>query len=117
MVGFSKKRPVIITIFSIIGWIIVVLNFLIAFSPSVKKINALYPALYSMVMCLLFISLVGIWYMKRWGVELFVVSFFARDILSVIMNDYSAIGVISFVISVIIIIVLLFFYKSMDRNL
>jgi hypothetical protein len=116
MVGFSKKRPVVVTIFSIIGWIMVILNFLIAFSPSIKKINEFYPALFSLVMCLQFISLVGIWYMKRWGVELFVVSFFAKDILSVIMNDFSVTS-LSFIISVILIVVLLFFYKGMDRNL
>ena len=78
MVGFSRKRPLVVTIFGIIGWIMVILNFLIAFSPSIKKINEFYPALFSLVMCLQFISLVGIWYMKRWGVELFVVSFFAK---------------------------------------
>jgi hypothetical protein len=116
MVGYSKKRPVVVTIFSIIGWVMVILNFLIAFSPSIKKINEFYPALFSLVMCLQFISLVGIWYMKRWGVELFVVSFFAKDILSVIMNDFSAASS-SFIISVILIVVLLFFYKGMDRNL
>jgi hypothetical protein len=117
MVGFSKKRPVIVSIFSIIGWIFVILNFLIAFSPSIKKISEFYPALYSLAMCLQFISLVGIWYMKRWGVELFVVSFFVKDILSVIMNDYGGMGMASFVVSIFITIVLLFFYRKMDKNL
>jgi len=67
-------------------------------------------------MCLQFISLVGIWYMKRWGVELFVVSFFAKDILSICMDDFSF-GGLSFIISVILIIVLLFYYRNMDKNL
>src|SRR3984957_10436312 len=117
MVGYSRKRPVTVSIISIKGWIVVILNFLNAFSPSIKKISEFYPALYSLAMCLQFISLVGIWYMKQWGVELFVVSFFTKDMLSVIMNDYGAMGMASFVISILIIIVLLFFYRRMDMNL
>ena len=116
MVGFSKKRPLVVTIFSIIGWVMVILNFLIAFSPAIKKINEFYPALFSLVMCLQFISMVGVWYMKRWGLELFVASFFAKDILSVCMDDFSFASA-TFGISVILIIVLLFYYRSMDRNL
>ena len=120
MVGYSTKRPVIISIFSVLGWIMVILNFLIAFSPSIKKIGELYPAGYSLIMCFQFIAFVGIWYMKRWGLELFIASFFAKDILSVLMGDFSNPGgmfLFSFVLSVIIIVILLFFYKRMDVNL
>jgi hypothetical protein len=94
----------------------VVLNFLDAFSPSVKKLGQLYPALYSLVMCLQFISFVGIWYMKRWGVELFIASFFAETILFVFMNTINYTG-FTFILSVVFIIVLLFFYRKMDVNL
>ena|ERR1700722_16411480 len=117
MVGYSRKRPVTVSIISIKGWIVVILNFLIAFSPSIKKISEFYPALYSLTMCLQFISLVGIWYMKQWGAELFVVSFFTKDILSVIMDDYSTIAIYSFVWSILVILRLLFYYRSMDKNL
>jgi hypothetical protein len=116
MVGFARKRPLIITIICIFGWLMVVLNFLDAFSPAVKKIGQFYPALYSLVMCLQFIALVGIWYMKRWGVELFIASFFCKAILFVFMNtfDYNS---LTFIMSVIFIITLLFFYRKMDVNL
>lgn len=120
MVGYNTKRPVIITILCVIGWIMVILNFMVAFSPSVKKIGEFYPALYSLVMCLAFIAFVGIWYMKRWGVELFIASFFAKDILSVLMGDFAKPGGMfmgSLVISVLIILILLFYYRRMDLNL
>lgn len=112
----AKKRPVIIIILCIIGWIMVVLNFMEAFSPAVKKIGQLYPALYSLVVCFQFIAFVGIWYMKRWGVELFIITVFTKAILFVFMNTFSFTG-IGFILSVIMMVTLLFFYRGMDRNL
>ena len=114
--AYLKKRPVLIIILCSIGWLMVVLNFMDAFSPAVKKLGQFYPALYSLVTCLQFIAFVGIWYMKRWGVELFVASFFAELILFLIMNTLSYTG-LTFILSVIFIIVLLFYYLRMDRNL
>lgn len=114
--AYAKKRPVLILILCIIGWIMVVLNFIDAFSPSVKKLGQFYPALYSLVMCLQFIAFVGIWYMKRWGVELFIASFFLKLVLFVFMNTLSF-SSITFVLSVIFIIVLLIYYRKMDVNL
>jgi len=98
----------------------VILNFMIAFSPSVKKIGEFYPALYSLIMCLEFIAFVGIWYMKRWGTELFIFSFFCKMALSVLMDDFNQGGLIfwmSLVISIQIIIITLVFYHRMDLNL
>lgn len=116
MVGIKTKRPRIISIISIIGWIMVVLSFVYAFSPAIKKIGEFYPALYSFVVCLQFISFVGIWYMKKWGVHLFVVSFFCKNILLVFMNSFTA-GDVTFLIGIIFMIILLFYYKRMDINL
>ncbi|HXB12134.1 MAG TPA: hypothetical protein VNZ45_09130 [Bacteroidia bacterium] len=116
MVGYIKKRPLVITILCIIGWIMVIFNFLDAFSPSVKKLGQFYPALYSLLMCLQFIAFVGIWYMKRWGIELFIVSFFGKSALFLFMNTLSYTS-FTFIISAIFIILLLFFYRKMDVNL
>jgi len=116
MVGIKTKRPRIVSIISVIGWIMVVLSFVYAFSPAVKKIGEFYPALYSFVVCLQFISFVGIWYMKKWGVHLLVVSFFCKNILLVFMNSFSY-GDFTFLVSAIFIITLLFFYRRMDVNL
>jgi hypothetical protein len=116
MVGSKRKRPIIISIVSIIGWIMVVLSFVYAFSPTIKKIGEFYPALYSFVVCLQFISFVGVWYMKKWGVHLLVASFFCKNILLVFMNSFSF-GDITFLLQAIFIIILLFYYKRMDINL
>ncbi|HTB07731.1 MAG TPA: hypothetical protein VK806_12335 [Bacteroidia bacterium] len=116
MVGFSVKRPKVVSILCIIGWIMVVFSFLNAFSPAVKKLGQFYPAIYSLVMCLQFIAFVGIWYMKRWGLELFILSFFGKAVLLLFMNDFSY-GDLTFLLSAIFIIILVFFYKKMDMNL
>lgn len=116
MVGIKVKRPLIVSIVCIIGWLMVIASFIYAFSPTVKKIGEFYPAVYSFVVCLQFISLVGIWYMKKWGLHLFVASFFLKDILLVVMNTFTY-GDLTFVLSVIFIILLLFYYKRMDINL
>jgi hypothetical protein len=116
MVGIKTKRPLIVSIISIIGWIMVVLSFVYAFSPNVKKIGEFYPALYSFVVCLQFISFVGIWYMKKWGVHLLVIAFFSKNILLVFMNSFTYAD-ITFLISAIFLIILLFFYRKMDINL
>jgi hypothetical protein len=116
MVGIKTKRPVIVSIVCIIGWVMVLLSFVYAFSPSIKKIGEFYPALYSFVVCLQFISFVGTWYMKKWGLHLLVASFFCKDILLVFMNTFTF-GDITFVIEIIFIIILLFYYKRMDINL
>jgi hypothetical protein len=94
----------------------VILNFLDAFSPAVKKLGQFYPALYSLIMCLQFISFVGIWYLKRWGVELFIASFFGKAALFVFMNTlhYDS---LTFILSVLFIVLLLFYYRKMDVNL
>ena len=116
MVGIKVKRPVIVSIVCIIGWIMVLLSFVYAFSPDIKKIGEFYPALYSFVVCLQFISLVGIWYMKKWGLHLLVVSFFCKNIILVFMNTFTF-GDITFLLEIIFIIILLFYYKRMDINL
>jgi hypothetical protein len=111
-----RKRPLLITIICIIGWLMVVLTFLDAFSPAIKKLGQFYPALYSLVTCLQFISFVGIWYMKRWGVELFIASFFAKMILFVFMGNISYTS-ITFILSAAFVILLMIYYRKMDVNL
>jgi len=123
MVGIKSKRPVIVSIMCIIGWIMVVFSFIYAFSPTVKKIGDFYPPLYSLVICLEFISCVGMWYMKKWGVHLFILAFSGKETLLLLMNDFSNTGlslvfsVFFILLSLILIIVMLCYYRRMDINL
>jgi membrane protease YdiL (CAAX protease family) len=114
MQGAAIKRPVLITIVCILGFVWIVFSFPGVFSPSLKKLGDWYPALFGILVATSFISYIGLWHMKRWGVRLFIVSFFIKEILLVMINDVSFAGV---VFSVFFICSILPFYKRMDINL
>ncbi len=92
------------------------MSFVYAFSPNVKKIGEFFPALYSFIVCLQFISFVGIWYMKKWGIHMLIAAYFAKNILLVFMNSFTPAD-LTFLVSAIFIIILMFYYKRMDINL
>lgn len=109
-----RKRPGILTAICIIGYIWIVVTFPGMFSPAVKKTGAWYPALYGIFVAMNFISFIGIWHMKRWGVNLFIATFFLKQVVNILADDVSYVGI---GLSVIFIIIFLFFYRRMDVNL
>jgi hypothetical protein len=84
------------------------------FSPSVKKLGDWYPALFGLIVAVSFISYIGVWHMKRWGVSLFIISFFVKEIILILINDINYVGI---VFSSLFIVIMVFFYKRMDVNL
>ncbi len=109
-----RKRPLLITIICIIGFIWIVFSLPAVFSPSVKKLGDWYPALFGLIVASSFIAYIGVWNMKRWGCSLFIITFFIKEILLVLINDINYVGI---VVSVFIISVMVAFYKRMDMNL
>ena len=114
MESITRKRPVLLTIVCVLGFIWIVFSFPGVFAPSLKKMGDWYPAIFGILVAASFISYIGLWYMKRWGVQLFVISFFVKEVLSVLINDISYVGI---VFSVAFISSMLPFYKRMDVNL
>ncbi|HEY0030235.1 MAG TPA: hypothetical protein VGC65_05710 [Bacteroidia bacterium] len=110
----SVKRPVLLKIVCIIGFIWIIFSFPAVFSPSIKKMGDWYPALFGLIVAASFISYIGVWHMKRWGVQLFVVTFFIKETLLVLVNDLSYVGV---VLSALFIVSMLAYYRRMDLNL
>ena len=111
------KRPTIISVVCILGfiWMIFVLPGM--FSPTVKKIGDFVPMVYGLVLAFSFISLIGIWHMKRWGVEMYILVFFIKLIFFVLTKQVIFSTYIGIVFSTWFIITFLIFYKRMDRNL
>jgi uncharacterized membrane protein (DUF2068 family) len=109
-----RKRPVILTIICILGILWSLINFIFVFSPFIRKISEVAPAIYGIIVAVQFISFIGIWHMKRWGVHLFISSFFAKTIFSMMIDDVSYVGI---VLSTIFIIFFLIFYKRMADEL
>jgi hypothetical protein len=73
-----------------------------------------YPAIFGLLVASGFISYIGLWHMKRWGVQLFIITFFVKEIVSVLSGNIN-IGTI--VVSALYMIPMLIFYNRMDMNL
>ena len=109
-----RKRPVILSIICIMGILWSLVNFIMVFSPFIKKISDWAPAIYGIIVAVQFISFIGVWHMKRWGVHLFISAFFVKLIFSFLVDDVSYVGII---LSVIFTIFFLIFYRRMDGEL
>jgi len=110
----SFKRPVLLTIVCILGFIWIVFSFPSVFSPAIKKMGDWYPALFGLIVATSFISYIGLWHMKRWGVQLFLITFFVKETILLVVNDISIAGIVA---SILFVIPMMIFYKRMDLNL
>ncbi len=75
------------------------------------------PAVYGILVSLYFIACVGIWYFKQWGVQLYLISFFAKILFFIFTNQVGFSFYVGNVISIVSIIIFLKFYKHMNANL
>jgi hypothetical protein len=110
----TLNRPKLITAVCVLGFIWIVFSFPAVFSPSIKKLGDWYPALFGIIVAFSFIAYIGVWHMKQWGVRLFMLTFFVKQTLLILINDISYVGLS---LSVLFIVAMLFFYKKMDVNL
>lgn len=111
------KRPGIITVFCVIGYLSIVFTFPQVFSPGIKKLGVLMPAVYGVLVAANFIACVGIWYFKQWGVQLYLLSFFAKVLFAVTLSQLGPFFYLNALISVAFIVVLLGYYRKMSPNL
>ena len=111
------KRPVILSVICITGYISALVTFPQVFSPPVKKLGAFIPAIFGILVSLHFISCVGIWYLKKWGVELYLASFFAKTLFSLVSNRTGPVFYVNIIISSIFILLLLKYYRRLNGNL
>ena len=81
-----RKRPVIITLVCIAGFSWILISIPGVFSPTVKKLGDIYPAVFGSLIASAFISLVGIWYMKKWGLHLYIFTFFIRQMILILLQ-------------------------------
>lgn len=111
------KRPRIISLICIVGYLSVVVAFPQVFSPSIKKLGVLVPAIYGLLVAAQFISCVGIWYFKQWGVQLYVLTFFAKTLFFMLSQQTGISFYAGLVVSVVFVIILLRHYPRMNPNL
>jgi hypothetical protein len=111
------KRPRIITFICITGYLSVLIAFPQVFSPSVKKLGLLMPAIYGLIIAGQFISYVGIWYYKQWGLLLFVLSFFVKVLFFLLSGQTGTGFYTGTAITAVFIFLLLPHYRKMNPNL
>jgi uncharacterized membrane protein (DUF2068 family) len=87
------------------------------FSPEIKKMGAFMPMIYGIILCLNFISLIGIWHMKKWGVEFFIFTFFLKTSFFISTHQAGPSFFSGVAFSIVFIIIFLIHYGKMDRNL
>lgn len=108
------KRPILLTILCVLGFIWVVFTFPGVLSPDIKRQGAAYPPLLGLLIALQFIAFVGLWHLKRWGVHLFIYVFLGKTILLLQLNDINSIGV---AVSIVFTGLFFIWYKRLDTNL
>jgi hypothetical protein len=110
----TLPRPKIITIICVLGFIASVLSFPSIFSPFIKKKGAIVPAISGLLIALEFISIVGVWFMKRWGVTLYLATALAQQTLWLSIDTWKAYQI---ALPVIFLSIASFHYRKMDVNL
>ncbi|MBA2611801.1 MAG: hypothetical protein H0U95_07520 [Bacteroidetes bacterium] len=110
-------RPKIITFICVIGYLSVVFTFPQVFSPQIKKLGVFVPAIYGILVAANFIACVGLWYFKQWGVQLYVISIFAKLLFYILSNQMGFGFYFNIILSFIFILILLRFYPKMNQNL
>lgn len=75
------------------------------------------PAIYGVLVAGNFISCVGLWYFKQWGVQLYLASFFGRLIFFLLTDQIGLTFYLGGVISLVFSMILLKFYPRMSPNL
>lgn len=111
------KRPTIITIICIIGFLWIVFTFPGMFSPATKKLGDWVPAVYGFIIALSFISYIGVWHMKRWGVEMYIGVVCVKQIFFLFTDQMGFGAIVGIVFSLWFIITFLIYYRRMSLNL
>lgn len=111
------KRPAVISWFCVLGYLSILVAFPQVFSPQVKKLGLFMPAVYGLLVAADFMAYVGIWYVKRWGAELFLLSYFAKTLLDLTLDNTGPMFYSGQVFSWLFLFFLFRNYRLMDRNL
>ncbi|MBK8845484.1 MAG: hypothetical protein IPO27_02555 [Bacteroidetes bacterium] len=110
----ANKKPALLLLSLVIGFVVIVLLFPSIFSPFIKKLGTWFPALFGSLVSLRFISLVGVLYLKKWGPLMYLIVFAVYELACIITDSF---GYFEFFTSAFIGVVFLFYYPRMSGNL
>lgn len=110
-------RPKAISAITVIAIILILLAFPMLFMPSIKRMGDFIPMILGIIITLQFVSLIGVWHMKQWGVQLFIIMFCIRVITFMFLDIYNFQFYFSITYSFLFIVFFLIHYRKMDTNL
>jgi hypothetical protein len=108
------KRPTILTVICVMSFTAPILGFPTIFSPFIKKKGDFFPAITGILISLEFISVVGVWYMKKWGLRIYILTALLNQTLMLYIDNWQSYKLI---LPLVFIGFTGFFYKKMDDNL
>ena len=112
-----RKRPIVISIICVLGFIVSA-GQIIAFSyPGIRAVGKWYPVVYGFLVAFRFMSLVGIWHMKKWGAELFAYAVLVKFIIQMLVGDLTAVSMGDLSLATGFAVIFLSFHGRMDKNL
>lgn len=112
-----QKRPFILSFICVLGIAGVCITFPGVFSPKIKKIGTFIPAIYGLIVAFNFISYIGVWYMKRWGAQLFYISYFSRIAFLISIDKFGGMHVLDVLFLLWYGITFLYFYRKFGVGL
>jgi len=110
----AVTRPTILTIVCAASFVYAVLGFPMIFSPFIKKQGDFFPAFTGILISLEFIAIVGVWYMKKWGVRMYLITALLNHALIIYIDNWAF---YKSVLPIVFIIIATIYYKKMDNNL
>jgi hypothetical protein len=110
-------RPRTISVISVIAIVLILLAFPMLFMPSIKHMGDFVPMVLGIIITMQFVSVIGIWHMKRWGVILFILMFTIRVVTFMYLDMLGFRFYFNIFYSVIFIVIFLRYVKRMDTNL
>ncbi|HEU4716759.1 MAG TPA: hypothetical protein VFU15_02955 [Bacteroidia bacterium] len=113
----TTKRPILISILCVAGFIFSAGQIILISSPSIRSIAGWYPIVYGLITAARFISFVGVWNMKKWAAEMFLYVSLLKIIIQLLVHDSGVTSWADAGISLTFAIIFLSYYKRMDRNL
>lgn len=111
------QRPKSIRIIAGLGIVNTLFAFTMLFMPSVKRLGDFVPMILGIIITLQFVSYIGIWHMKQWGVQLFISMFCVRVMTFMFLDLYGFRFYYNILLSIVFIIFFLIHYRKMDTNL
>jgi hypothetical protein len=111
------KRPTILTWLCALVIVGIIFSFPQILFPAIRGKGDFVPMVYGIIITLRFVSIIGIWHMKKWGVQFFIITFFMNLLFVMLLGLVEPSLYVYTAINVFFIVIFLMHYKKMADNL